>query len=63
MNQVYADALLVFNNARAYNKATEDVAYMANVVQEVWQALWRKALLPELAKEAAAARREEEGLR
>lgn len=32
--QVYADALLVFNNARTYNKLpTEDVHYMANRVQ------------------------------
>jgi hypothetical protein len=31
---VYADALLVFNNARTYNKLpTEDVHYMANRVQ------------------------------
>jgi len=30
---VYADALLVFNNARTYNKHTEDVYYMANVMQ------------------------------
>lgn len=32
--QVYADALLVFKNARTYNKLpTEDVHYMANRVQ------------------------------
>lgn len=32
--QVYDDALLVFNNARTYNKLpTEDVHYMANRVQ------------------------------
>jgi hypothetical protein len=31
--EVYADALLVFNNARTYNQPTEDVYYMATVIQ------------------------------
>jgi hypothetical protein len=30
---VAADALLVFNNARTYNQPTEDVHYMASVLQ------------------------------
>eukprot|EP00882_Tetradesmus_deserticola_P025403 GHRQ01027903.1.p1 GENE.GHRQ01027903.1~~GHRQ01027903.1.p1 ORF type:complete len:188 (+),score=55.16 GHRQ01027903.1:85-648(+) len=31
--EVYRDALLVFNNARRYNQPTEDVSYMATVLQ------------------------------
>lgn len=31
--EVYSDALLVFNNARTYNQPTEDVYYMAIVLQ------------------------------
>lgn len=30
---MYSDALLVFNNARTYNQPTEDVYYMATVLQ------------------------------
>jgi hypothetical protein len=33
--EVYSDALLVFNNARTYNQPTEDVYYMATVLQVI----------------------------
>jgi hypothetical protein len=33
--EVYGDALLVFNNARTYNQPTEDVYYMATVLQVI----------------------------
>ncbi|KAF6253486.1 hypothetical protein COO60DRAFT_416932 [Scenedesmus sp. NREL 46B-D3] len=61
--QVYGDALLVFNNARRYNQPTEDVSYMATVLQEYFQERWGKLVAPKLQEEARQARAEEDALR
>eukprot|EP00775_Hariotina_reticulata_P006372 gene6372-6604_t len=61
--EVFADALLVFNNARTFNQPTEDVYYMATVLQEHFHERWSKLVVPKLQEEAKLSKTEEDSLR